>query len=156
MFRKMRRFKQALDGARCADVLKNGSRGILAVNGDDGYPYTIPLNYVYDGGRIYFHSAVEGHKADAIQRDGRASFCVLEQLELSEDGWSYFFDSVVAFGRVSVVEDEAERIGKLRLLGQKYFPDVQMVESDISKNAHRALVLCLEIEHLSGKHVHER
>ena len=81
---------------------------------------------------------------------------MLEQLELSEDGWSYFFDSVVAFGRVRVVEDEAERIGKLRLLGQKYFPDVQMVESDISKNAHRALVLCLEIEHLSGKHVHER
>ena len=156
MFRKMRRFKQALDEARCTDVLKNGVRGILAVNGDDGYPYTIPLNYVYDGGKIYFHSAVEGHKADAIRRDSRASFCVLEQLELSEDGWSYFFDSVVAFGRVRVVEDEAERIGKLRLLGQKYFPDVQMVESDISKNAHRALVLCLEIEHLSGKHVHER
>ncbi len=156
MFRKMRRFKQALDKERCIDILKTAPRGILAVNGDGGYPYTVPLDFVYDDNKLYFHSAVEGHKLDAIRRDGKASFCVLEQLEQSEDGWSYFFDSVVAFGTVGVVEDEAERMDKLRLLGLKYFPTADMVDSDIAKNAHRALVLCLTVEHLSGKHVHER
>ena len=51
MFRKMRRFKQQLTDDACAEVLKNGQRGILAVLGDEGYPYTVPLDYVYtDGG----------------------------------------------------------------------------------------------------------
>lgn len=156
MFRKMRRFKQELTKERCTEILQTGKRGVLAVNGDGGYPYAVPLNFVYENGRLYFHSAVEGHKVDAVKRDGKASFCVLSDKVPAGDAWSFFFDSVIAFGRVSIVEDEAERSSKLRLLGLKYFPTEQMVDSDIAKNAHRALVLALEIEHLSGKHVHER
>ena len=106
MFRKMRRFKQQLTDDACAEVLKNGQRGILAVLGDEGYPYTVPLDYVYTDGKLYFHSAAEGHKVDAVRAEPKASFCVLAQREQDADGWSYYFDSVVVFGKVQIIEDE--------------------------------------------------
>lgn len=156
MFRQMRRFKQQLSREECLAILTTEKRGVLAVLGDGGYPYAVPLSFACDGERLWFHCAKEGHKLDAIRACEKASFCVLRQGELSEDGWSYYVDSAIAFGTVQVVGDEQKRLAALRLLGDKYFPDEQMTAEDIQQNAHRALVLCLHIEHLSGKHVHER
>lgn len=69
MFREMRRKRQLLTDSECEDILNNGTSGVLAVSGDNGYPYTVPLSYVYDNNRIYFHSANEGHKIDAVKRN---------------------------------------------------------------------------------------
>ena len=73
-FRPMRRRRQQLTTAECDAILCNATSGVLALTGDDGYPYAVPLSYVYADGCLYFHSAVEGHKIDAIRRDGRCSF----------------------------------------------------------------------------------
>lgn len=48
MFRQMRRFKQQVSQEKCIEILKSEPRGVLAVLGDDGYPYTIPLDFFYD------------------------------------------------------------------------------------------------------------
>lgn len=156
MFRKMRRFKQQLTNEECEQILREGKRGVLALSGDEGYPYAVPMDYVYDSGCLYFHSALQGHKIDAIRSCDKASFNVLSEPQAADDGWSYFFDSVTLFGRVRVITDEAQRTDKLRLLGNKYFPSEEMTESDIQKNAARCAVLELKIEHMTGKHVHER
>ena len=155
-FREMRRFKQQLSDDDCLRVLRRSPRGVLAVLGEMGYPYTVPLNFVYDNGCIYFHMALQGHKLDALRAYDKGSFNVLSEPIPADDGWSFFFDSVTVFGRLSEVNDEAEKIEKLRLLGQKYFPTKEMVEDDIRKNAARCTVVGLKIEHMSGKHVHER
>ena len=78
MFRDLRRKRQALSPQACADVLARGTSGVLAVAGDGGYPYAVPLSFLYDGGKLYFHCARAGHKLDAIRRDPRASFCVID------------------------------------------------------------------------------
>ncbi len=156
MFRDMRRFKQQLSAKECENILREGKRGVLALSGDEGYPYAVPMDYVYDSGCLYFHSALQGHKIDAIRSCDKASFNVLSEPQAADDGWSYFFDSVTLFGRVRVITDEAQRTDKLRLLGNKYFPSEEMTESDIQKNAARCAVLELKIEHMTGKHVHER
>ena len=48
----------------CEEVLGRGTAGVLAVAGDEGYPYAVPLSYVYDAAHsaVYFHSALCGHK----------------------------------------------------------------------------------------------
>lgn len=156
MFRDMRRCKQQLTKEECERILREQPRGILAVTGDGGYPYAVPLDYVFENGCLYFHSAKEGHKIDALRRDDRASFTVLEQREKSEDGWSLFWNSVIVFGKLREITEKAEKTDRLRLLGQKYFPTEEMVNSDIAKNGHRCTVIELKIEHMTGKHVHER
>ena len=79
MFREMRRKGQALPAEEITAVLYRGRSGVLALSGDDNYPYALPISYVYDGNHIYFHCARSGHKLDAIQRNCKASFCVVDQ-----------------------------------------------------------------------------
>ena len=76
IFREMRQKKQELSRQEIADILHKGTSGVLALLGDNDYPYAVPISYVYDDGKIYFHSAKSGHKIDAIQRTEKASFCV--------------------------------------------------------------------------------
>ena len=78
-FREMRRCKQALERTVVEDILRRGSSGVLAVLGDDAYPYAVPLSYVYADGKLYFHGAKEGHKIDAIRQHAKASFCVIDR-----------------------------------------------------------------------------
>ena len=56
----MRRFKQQLSEEECLEILKTAKRGVLAVLGDEGYPYAVPLDFVYEDGKIYFHCAKQG------------------------------------------------------------------------------------------------
>lgn len=158
MFREMRRKKQALEPEVCEQILIDEKRGVLAVHGDDGYPYAIPIDFYYDkaGNSIYFHSAREGHKVDSILRDDKVCFTTWNKGEKKPDDWSYFVDSVVVFGRAVVVEDELERLEMTRRLGVKYYPTEEEVDIEIGRAIDRMLLVRIEIEHISGKKVHER
>ena len=72
MFRPMRRGKQLLPPEESIQILEQGTSGVLAVAGDAGYPYAVPLSYVYMDGKLYFHCAKSGHKLDAIRRNSKA------------------------------------------------------------------------------------
>ena len=154
-FRPMRRFKQELPAEECVEILKEAYRGFLSVCGENGYPYTIPINFVYEDGHIYFHCARQGHKMDAIKECNKACFTVLGEPVQEPDDWWFHVRSVICRGQISVVEDEAEHLSKLQLLGSKYFPDGYDKEEDIRRNGTRAAVLDLRIDHMSGKRVKE-
>mgnify|MGYP002565222328 CR=1 FL=1 len=109
MFREMRRKKQALSPEENVEVLQRGTAGVLAVSGDDGYPYAVPLSYIYEDGKIFFHCAKEGHKLDGIARSDKVSFCVIDQNEIRPEEYTTYFRSVIAFGRARILEDAAER-----------------------------------------------
>lgn len=156
MFRKMRRVKQQLSDNECIQILQDESRGILSVLGDSGYPYGIPLNYVYNDNKIIFHAALEGHKYDSVKKHDKVSFCVLNSGEKVENEWWYTFKSVILFGRIKEIEDLNEKVQKLRLLGNKYFPSEKYTEEEINKYLDRTLVLEMDIEHRTGKVVTEK
>ena len=77
-FRDMRRKRQQLSEAESIGILQKATSGTLALLGDNGYPYAVPISYVYHEGKLYFHSALSGHKVDAIRQCDKASFCVIE------------------------------------------------------------------------------
>ena len=155
-FRPMRRFKQQMSNEECVTLLEQAPRGILALLGDNGYPYTVPLDFLYNDNHLFFHCAREGHKLDAIRRCNKASFCVLSDGKKEPDSWWYHFESVICFGRISIVDDTARTDALLRQIGAKYFPQGYDLEDDMQKNAPRTFVLDLHIEHISGKHVREK
>ena len=155
-FRPMRRFRQALPEEECFRILKGAYRGFLSVNGEGGYPYTVPINFVFDDGKAYFHCAKEGHKLDAIRACDKASFCVLGEGTQNPGEWWYYFTSVICFGRVRVLEDREEALPRLQELAEKYNPSAADIAADMAKNAPRAEVLEFTIEHMTGKRVQEK
>lgn len=153
MFRDMRRFKQLLSREETEAILKAGTSGVLAVSGDDGYPYAVPLSYCYDGeaGEIYFHCASSGHKLDAVVRDSKASFCVIGEDTVIPERYTTHFRSAIVFGRVNILEGE-EKLRAFRLLAARYTPDDEAGRlKEVEQNFDRACVLALKIEHMTGK-----
>lgn len=155
-FRTLRRFKQAATPQECEEVLTSARRGVLAVHGENGYPYGLPVNYMYVDGKIYFHCAKAGHKLDAIRANDKVCFTVLSEPVKNPCEWWNCFTSVICFGHVSEVTDEQEKDRILRQIGAKYFPEGYDLEGDIAKNAHNALILEITVDHMSGKHVKEK
>ena len=107
MFRPMRRFKQQISEAECIRILNEQPRGGLSLIGDDGYPYGIPLDHWYceEDGKLYFHGAKEGHKIDAIASCDKVSYCVMDEGFRKEGEWALNINSVIVFGRISLVTD---------------------------------------------------
>ena len=148
----MRRNRQQLSREECERILGRCTSGVLALTGDGGYPYAVPLSYVYADGTIIFHSAVQGHKVDAIRRDNRCSFCVIEQDEIRPAEFTTYFRSVIVFGRIQILEAADEKVQALRLLGRRYSPnDEAGLQHEIDKSLDHVMLIRLDIEHISGK-----
>ena len=151
-FREMRRRRQQLSTEEAVAILQKSTAGTLALLGDNDYPYAVPLSYVYQDGRIYFHSALTGHKVDAVRKNEKASFCVIEQDDVQPKKYTTFYRSVIAFGRVHVVDDEAEKMCMARMLGNRYNPNDDVALSrELESGLSRMLMIRLDIEHLTGK-----
>ncbi len=152
MFRPMRRKKQLLPEAETIAMLESCSSGVLALHGDDGYPYAVPLSFAHEDGKLFFHSAVAGHKLDALKRSDKASFCVIASDDIVPEKFTTHFQSAIAFGRVRVVTDVAEKRHALMLLAEKYSPEhLDVADSEIDGDWKRVSVIELAIEHLTGK-----
>lgn len=153
MFREMRRKKQKLSKEECERILYDGTSGVLALHGDDGYPYTVPISYVYDGEKLWFHSAKSGHKIDAVLKNNKASFCVIDQDQIVPEEYTTYFRSVIAFGRIHIAEDDTEKRSAIEKLALKYSPDDtdENREKAIEREWNPLCILEMEIEHLSGK-----
>lgn len=158
MFRPMRRCKQQITDEECVKILQEEPRGVLAVWGDDGYPYTVPLDFFYDpeNRKLYFHGAKEGHKIDALNRCAKVSFCVLDKGCAKPGDWAPYFNSVVIFGKIRIVEDEELKMRELLHIGEKYYPSPKEAGEIARRTFGRLDVLELTIEHMTGKRVHER
>ncbi|MCR4994502.1 MAG: pyridoxamine 5'-phosphate oxidase family protein [Bacteroidales bacterium] len=152
-FRTMRRKRQQLSDAESIAILQSATSGVLAVLGDEGYPYAVPLSYVYADGRLIFHSAVAGHKVDAIRAYTKASFCVIHQDDVQAATFTTIFRSVIVFGRIRILEDDAAKLAAIRTLAKKYSPheSAESTDLEIQKGFPHLLMFELEIEHLTGK-----
>lgn len=149
----MRRFRQALPQEACEAVLRRGTHGVLALTGDGGWPYAVPVSYVYDGGRLYFHSAKAGHKIDAVRGDARASFCVVDEDRVVPERYTTYFRSVICFGTVRLLADEPSMRAALEALGRKYAPGGTDEGRDVAirRDWPGVEVLAMDIAHMTGK-----
>lgn len=211
----MRRSKQQLSPEECRAVLERGTSGVLALKGGpDGFPYAVPLSYVYvpaddaetaaepageravgDGsvpteapdaaaasadrilcdadcaasaapdsagiaaeasGSLFFHCAKTGFKLDMLAQDDRVSFCVVDQDRVVPEKFTTYYRSVIAFGRLRVVDDRERALAATRALGRKYNPgQEEALEQELSSGFPRMLVLELAVDALTGKQAKE-
>lgn len=153
MFREMRRNKQLLSNNESVEILKNGTSGVLALLGDNEYPYAVPISYVYDNSKIYFHGAKSGHKIDAIRKCNKASFCVIAQDEIHPEKYTTYFKSVITFGKIRILEGENEIRQAIEKLAIKYYPKDDEVNrnQEIAKEWKALRMIELSVEHMTGK-----
>lgn len=152
MFRKMRRNKQALSMEESIAVLNNGTSGVLAVSGDDDYPYAVPLSYVYYDSKIFFHCATSGHKLDAIAKNRKVSFCVIDKDNVMPQEYTTYFRSVIVFGKARILDNEDEKRSAFEVLAAKYSPDHERGRmQEIDKQFKQVCLVELTIDHMTGK-----
>lgn len=152
MFRAMRRKKQLLPEAETIAMLRTCTSGVLAVHGDDDYPYAVPLSFAYEDGRLYFHCATSGHKLDALKRSEKASFCVIASDDIVPSKFTTHYRSAVVFGKARVVTDDNAKRHALMCLAEKYSPGyLDQAGGEIDGDWKRVCVVELAIEHMTGK-----
>ena len=158
MFRKIRKVKNELSPDATKEVLKKAPRGVLALHGDDGYPYGLPLNYVYDeeNQALYFHGTKTGYKIDCIDKNPKACFTAILEEGISEDGWSKNVSSVITYGLVEEIEDlDFARNAMIKLAG-KYYPNKELIDENMKASFKNTKMLAFHITYMTGKKVNER
>lgn len=158
MFRPIRRKNKEINLNEVKKLLLEARRGILAVNGDDGYPYAIPINYCYDEEKqkIYFHGSRVGHKVDALKKCDKICFTVFGPEIVKAEEWAPFVQSVVVFGRCHLLDNSLESEILLKNIAKKYYPNEELIDKEISISGRNVQLYEIEIEHYSGKEIQER
>jgi uncharacterized protein len=152
VFRGMRRKRQELSETQTVAMLESCTSGVLAVQGDDDYPYAVPLSYAYEDGKLFFHAAKAGHKMDAIERNDKVSFCVIAADDVVQSTFTTHFRSVIVFGRARVLTDDGEKRHALECLAKKYSPDyLAAADAEIEGEWKRVCAIEFAIEQMTGK-----
>lgn len=153
MFRELRRKKQEIQKEICEKILREGTDGVLSVIGDDGYPYGVPVNYLYEDGKLYFHGAKVGHKIEAIKGNSKVSFTVVARNDVVKEEYTCIYQSVILFGKARVVEDLNEIHDITERIALRFYPEdtKEHRESLIEGDLKQLGVVEIEVEHLCGK-----
>lgn len=156
MFRPLRRSNRQLENDKVIALLKNEKRAILAVHGENDYPYAVPINYIYDEdtNKIYFHGAGAGQKYDALMKDNKVCFTVYGNEQYKDDDWAPYMQSVIIFGKCNKVEEN--KLDYLRLLAKKYYPSDEEIEKEIHLAGKIVQVFEITIDHICGKQIQEK
>lgn len=158
MFREMRRKNQQMSDDEARDILAAATSGVLALAGEGGYPYAVPMSFAYDeeSGRLLFHTARVGHKMTAIERCDKASFCVIAEDTVVPRRFTTYYRSVIAFGKLRVLKSDDEKRAAAEFLGEVYFPGhPEECDEEIKKHWPAFDMLELKIEHMTGKKAKE-
>ena len=157
MFRELIRRNKKISMEECLHILKTEKRGVLSVNGDNDYPYGMPMNHWYneEDGKIYFHCGKVGHRLDALKKDSKVSFCTYNEGYRNQGEWALNVKSVIVFGKIEIVDELDRIIDIMKKLSYKFTHDDEYINAEIEQHVHRTLLLVLTPEHICGKLVQE-
>lgn len=152
MNREMNKKERQLTLEQTKELLLKGHHGTLSVNGDDGYPYGIPVNYVYVNDAVYIHSAKYGYKIDALKKDDKVCFSAIIRSKILPEQFTAEFESVVAFGKAELVADDAEKQNVLETFIKRFSPGLEDAGAKMIKtNFPDTAIIKVNVESVTGK-----
>ena len=150
-FRLMRRIRQQLSEKETLNILESATSGVLCLLGDEGYPYGVPISHVYHDRHLYFHTALRGHKVDAIRKYPKASFTVITKDDIHPAEFTTYFTSVICFGRVRIIDEPVVKFGASSTFGLRFFNFfVYWLDKEIKKSHQAMHMIDFTIEHITG------
>ena len=151
MFREMRSKANMLTNEEVENILKTSPNGTLALYGENGYPYSVPVNFVYSDGKIYFHGAAEGYKLDCMKKDPHVSFSVIGKDDIAKENFTTLFSSVIAFGTIRVIDTMEAKIPVLEAMVGKYSAEFMESGKELIRKGCGSVAYELTIDHMTGK-----
>ena len=152
-FREMRRNDRQMTEEQAIEILKEQKWGVLAVCGDSGYPYGVPMNYGYVDEKIYMHStSAESHKVDAIRRNEKVCLTIVEKEELDVVEYTTHYRSVIVFGKARILDNEAEKVAAMGKMMRGLVPaHVGNVMEHCGSVPSDFTMIEITLEHISGE-----
>ena len=152
MNREMHKKERQVSDERAKEMLLEATEGTLAMHGDDGYPYALPMNYVYLNGAIYIHTADYGYKIDALKANQKVCFSVIVRSKIAPELYTTRYESVVATGDAEFIEDEAERQLVMETIVDRFSPGLREgVMKFIKAAIARTAIIKINIREMKGK-----
>jgi len=151
MYQKMRRADRQVTEDECITIIKANNAGTLSLSDTNGYPYGVPLNYMFHSDAIYFHCAKEGKKIDLIAQNAKACFTVIGKNEVVPKDVSTNYQSVIIFGDIEIVADKQLKHDMLIELGAHFGCERGMLEGYVAAHENACHLLRLNIAYMSGK-----
>lgn len=151
MFPELQKKERALSQGEVIQILSQTNDGTLALIGDNGYPYSVPMSFAFYDGKIYMHGLSKGYKMDLLKKNERVSFSVIGESKVIPEKTSVKFKSVIVFGRARVLS-ENEKGPAMALIAKKYsgdFPEV--IEKTTKAFWDLFSAIEIKIDHMTGK-----
>lgn len=148
---EMRRSDRRISEDDCIKIIIKGNYGVLATVGDDGFPYGVPLSYVFFDGKIYFHCAKKvGHKLSNMNFQRKCSFTIVTRDETRPEQFSVDYESVIIFGELSFELEDKQKV--LEHMVSKYSPDYKREGAKYIQEAQESVdVVRIDILKMTGK-----
>ena len=149
----MRRKDRETEEERAREILALENWGVLSVEGDDGFPYGVPVNYAFVEGKIYIHATnCESHKSDAIRRNEKVCFTVVSRHEIEKEKLTTHYASAVVFGTARIIEEETGKIEAIKKMMSRLAPDMaQKVDEHCKNSIERVIMIEITPLHITGK-----
>lgn len=152
MNREMYKKERQIPDEKVKQMLLEAREGTLAMHGDDGYPYALPMNYVYLNNAIYIHTAKYGYKIDALNSNQKVCFSVIVRSKIAPELFTTKYESIVATCDAEFIEDDSERQFVMETFIDRYSPDfheggMKFIKAALDKTA----IVKLNIKEVKGK-----
>lgn len=153
MFEEIRRKDRILNQDDSYKLLLEGEYGFLALGDDkDACGYGVPISYVLVDNEIFFHCAKDGKKIDIIKDGKNATFCVVGKTKVIPENFTTKYESAMAFGWLSVCDNQEKIRWALDCLVKKYCPNfIEKSKMYIDSSIKRTAICSLKIKGISGK-----
>ena len=148
----MRRKDREMPEAFALSVADKCEYAVLSVTDADGNPYCVPVSIVREGMTLYFHSAKEGFKAEAMRKQPKVCVACVGDTRLVPEQFTTEYESAVIRGIAYEVSDETEKRKALRLICERYAPsNMGGFEKAVSESLSRTAIWKIEITEITGK-----
>ena len=149
----MRRADRLVSDEKAREIMEKAEYGIFITADKEGQPYGIAVSHVVDGDKVYFHCAADvGRKLDNIRENNKVCMNFTTNTYVDEEKYTHRYESVVAEGVATIVEDREEKYHALQRIAKKYAP-ASFKDSDeyILPKMEITGVVRVDVEMLSGK-----
>ncbi len=153
----VRRADRMMSAERALETLANGYSGRLATVSGDGFPYCIPLLYLWMSGELYVHTAsARGHLRANIEKERRVCFEIDEHEGVFDYGRfecdsGLAYRSVCLFGQIRIVEDEDIKQRFCEALMEKYGKPESQRPKGFFPRIDVITVYAITVDRMTGK-----